>query len=176
RMDGDDTCEPSRLEKQLAFLENNPAVSIVGTYLDYIDEQGKVIDERFPFPPPHEAIKEGFRRRNSMAHATTVIRKDKLLAAGGYRTDLSVAQDIELWLRCLSKGLIFANIPEVLYHYRQHGVQNTKTKRKLMYEFSNRAYRDYGKLIWGDNAPDIEFGAPLHRRAVRKLRRLLLKK
>jgi hypothetical protein len=34
------------------------------------------------------------------------------------------------------------------------------------------AYRRYGPQIWGDDAPDVEFGAPLQRRAWRQLKRL----
>jgi hypothetical protein len=63
-------------------------------------------------------------------------------------------------------------VPEMLYHYRIHGMQDSVRERAAILTLSNLAYQKYGRLIWGDDAPDVEFGAPLHRRVLRKLKRM----
>ena len=42
-MDGDDTCTPERLEKQLKFLLENPEYSLVGSHVNTIDENDVLI-------------------------------------------------------------------------------------------------------------------------------------
>lgn len=173
RMDGDDICEPTRLERQLDFFSANPEVSIVGTYADYINGHGRHTRPYFPFPTTHEEIKNAFRTYNCIAHPTTIIRTERLAAIDGYNPDMTAAEDLELWLRSLARGLKFANIPEILYHYREHASQSSRVRRKLLYELVNQSYRLYGHSIWGDDAPEMDLGAPIYRRAIRKLRRML---
>jgi len=173
RMDADDVMDVRRLERQHDFLLEHTEVAVVGTYFDHIDQRGEQVRGAFPFPTTHEGIKEGFRVRVSVGHPTTAYRTAVVRSIGGYSPRFPVALDTGLWLRLLAEGHRFANIPEVLHHYREHGGQVTHRLRREQLQAMNRAYRDYGPLIWGDDAPDVEFGAPLWRRAVRRVRRVL---
>jgi len=171
RTDADDLMHPEKLERQVRFLNEHPDVDIVGTYFDLINEHGVHIREAFPFPTTHEAIREGFRVRNSMGGSVALCRRSKIVAVGGYDPAHRQGADLELWLHCLAAGCRFANLPEVLYHYRQHDAQVSVHRRSTILNLTNLAYRRYGPLIWGDDAPEVEFGAPLHRRAWRRLKR-----
>lgn len=172
RMDADDTMHPEKLERQARFLNEHPEVDIVGVYFDYVNEHGKRIREAFPFPAMHEGIRDSFRVRNSMGGAIALCRRNKIAEIGGYNPEFCHGEDLEVWLHCLAASCRFANLPEVLYHYRQHGAQVSIRKHSTVIELTNLAYRRYGPLIWGNDAPAVEFGAPLHRRAWRKLKRL----
>ena len=173
RMDCDDVMHPQRLEKQAAFLAANPEVDVVGTWFDYIDEQGKTIRPAFEFPARHEEIKEDFRVRTCLGGSTVLFRTERMRAIGGYTDQDPYAEDLNLWLKCLAAGYHLANVPEVLMHYRIHGNQLSKRRQAETWAMTNAAYRRYGRQIWGVDAPDYELGAPLHRRALRKLKWLL---
>jgi glycosyltransferase involved in cell wall biosynthesis len=172
RMDADDVMHPEKLERQVRFLREHPEVDIVGTYFDHINEQGLRIRQAFPFPTTHEGIRDGFRVRDCIGGPVALCRREKLVAVGGYDPLFWQSEDLELWLKCLASGLRFSNLPEVLFHYRVHRAQDSTRQKTAMFELSNLAYQKYGPLIWGDDAPDVEFGAPLYRRAWRRLKRL----
>lgn len=172
RMDADDVMHPEKLERQVRFLRKRPDVDIVGAYFDHINERGVRIRKAFPFPTTHEGIRDGFRVRDCIGGSVALCRREKLVAVGGYDPLFWVSEDLELWLRSLAAGLRFANLPEVLFHYRRHGAQETARQKTAMFELTNVAYRRHGPLIWGDDAPDVEYGAPLYRRLWRRLKRL----
>jgi len=54
-----------------------------------------------------------------MCHASVVIRREAIMSVGAYREDYRHAEDIDLFLRLAEVGTL-ANLPEVLYIYRQH--------------------------------------------------------
>jgi glycosyltransferase involved in cell wall biosynthesis len=172
RVDADDIMLPGRLEKQQAFLLAHPEIDVLGTWFDYIDENGKKIRDAFPFPSTHDEIKAGFRVRNSIGGCTVIFRNERIRELGGYTLQDPYAEDLTLWLKCLAHHYQFANIPEVLSRYRLSGQQVSNRKQHETWAMSNVAYREYGRQIWGNDAPDIDFGAPLYRRIQRKIKRL----
>ena len=90
--------------------------------------------------------------------------------------DFHAAEDLALWLKCLAADLRFANLPEILHRYRLTGTQATRRRYTELAQMTNFAYALYGPTIWGKDAPEFEFGLPLGRRVLKKLRRLLGKK
>jgi GT2 family glycosyltransferase len=172
-MDSDDTIEPQRVEKQFQFMEKYPNISLVGTWIDHIDEKGNQIEKAHPFPATHEEIKASFRTHNSIGGATSCWRKEALIQVGGFHLDYLYCEDFALNMAFLAEGYRVANIQEVLYHYRMHPTQVTRVHRKLMYENTNRMYAHYGPLIWGKDAPDFKIGLSLPHRIVRKLKKLI---
>ena len=119
------------------------------------------------------ATKRDFRVRDAMCGASAVCRTERLRDVGGYSPEFPIAEDYTLWLKCLAAGFRFANLTEVLYHYRMHSKQSSKVDVDRMIRLTNLAYTMYGHQIWGDDAPDFELGAPLYRRVIKKIRRLL---
>jgi glycosyltransferase involved in cell wall biosynthesis len=173
RMDADDLIHPERFNRQFEFLARAPQIDVLGTWFDYIDEKGNCVKRAFPFPITHEEIKWDFRIRNSIGGATTMFRKERILRMGGYPADFQLAQDLALWLKCLATDIQFANLPEILYHYRQYRMQATRQRRAEQLRLTNLAYELYGQAIWGHDAPKYELGLPLYRRIIKKLKRIL---
>jgi glycosyltransferase involved in cell wall biosynthesis len=118
RFDSDDLCMPDRLELQVAFLQAHPAISIVGGALDIISNEGRVIAHRH-YPQTSTAIAKGMHLTTSIAHPTVMFRKEAIEWHGGYNSKFHFAEDLDLWLRWMNAGLLFANLPQVLVHYRQ---------------------------------------------------------
>jgi len=80
----------------------------------------------------HEAIDAANMRGegSAMAHPSAAIRRDALLAIGGYRAEFEWAEDLDLFLRLAELGRL-ANLPDVLLTYRQHINSVGYSKRAL---------------------------------------------
>ncbi len=117
RMDTDDVCLPDRFEKQVAFIQENPTVAVVGCQIaEFIGEEGNVISER-KVPCAHEEISVFIKARNPFNHQSVFFRKEKIMAAGGYQ-DLHFLEDYYLWCRVYNDGGQLANLPDVLVQVR----------------------------------------------------------
>jgi glycosyltransferase involved in cell wall biosynthesis len=123
RMDGDDIAEPTRFEKQYAFLINNPDIVAVGSFVKIIDENGAVTGTREKLVDP-EKIKREFIIQSSLVHPSVMYRKGIILKIGGYR-HLEKGEDIDLWYRLVYSGYKVSNIPEYLLRYRIHSNSHT---------------------------------------------------
>ncbi len=128
RMDADDVSRPTRLERQLAFLERNRDCCAVGARVLRIDPDGQPIREG-DAPLAHDGIERALLmgRGEALPHPAVMLRRDALLAAGSYRPEYEPAEDLELFLRLAERGRL-ANLPEVLLDYRQH-VRKTSSQR-----------------------------------------------
>ncbi len=112
RMDADDVALPERFARQVAFLDGHSEVGLLGTGCHEIGPSGEIV--RMIRPPVDDAIlRRVLIRRNPFVHASVMLRREALEAAGGYETRVPVAQDYDLWLR-MSRITRMANLPEPL--------------------------------------------------------------
>jgi glycosyltransferase involved in cell wall biosynthesis len=119
RLDGDDLCSPQRFERQVSFLEQNPHIDVVGSWMGIINSEGDLIATRI-YPTYHERIVKRFRYSNALGHPSVMLRRSLIRSrVGPYRTDLTHCEDLELWLHLERLGHKFANIPERLLFYRR---------------------------------------------------------
>lgn len=123
RMDADDIAEPTRLERQVELLREDPALAACGTGVRYF---------------PEDQVRDGARRYQDwinalstpddiardifvecpIPHPTLVARRHVLLAVGGYR-EMGWPEDYDLILRLWAAGYRMAKVPQVLYHWRE---------------------------------------------------------
>jgi glycosyltransferase involved in cell wall biosynthesis len=122
RFDSDDVCFPQRLAIQVAFMDANREVGVVGAGLEIIDENGCFIALR-RYPQLSIDIARKLQSITPLAHPTVVYRASVVHAHGAYDTSYKYSEDLDLWLRWLNKGVIFANVPEILVKYRQAHTQ-----------------------------------------------------
>jgi len=120
RQDFDDISYPERIERQVAFLEANPEVGLVGGYC-LTDDRNR--NEKYIRKPPvdHSSITRAMAKYIPFAHTLVAIRKEALLEVGGI-AEVKNITDLRTWILIGEKGWKFANIPEVLgehYVYRQ---------------------------------------------------------
>ena len=80
RMDGDDKSLPTRLEKQVAFLDEHPEYAVVSTAMTPFDENG-LRPSRYMKAEP---TKDDLVSRSPFAHATIMMRREAYDAVGGY--------------------------------------------------------------------------------------------
>jgi glycosyltransferase involved in cell wall biosynthesis len=96
-LDADDACGPTRLARQVAFLDANPEVALVGSWVKYIDERDDELDDfRPPVDPP--SLHDCLGWTNPIVHSSAMYRRALAEAVGGYSLDLAYAQDFGLVL------------------------------------------------------------------------------
>ncbi len=130
RQDADDISEPERLAKQFALMEEHKDITVLGTWLQLIDEKGQTLGYRC-YPTDHNAIVASMPRFNPIGHPSVMFRKSIVLRHGGYLYDRFPAlEDYDLWCRLAKLGARFANLPEPLVRYRIHssGMKRTKLR------------------------------------------------
>lgn len=141
-MDADDVCCKDRFEKQSRFLDENPGVDVVGSYVTEFDPNtGESYGIR-TVPETHEEIASMARYRSPLNQATVMFRRKAVLAVGNYE-DVRLLEDYRLWVRLLVDRAKFANIPESLVKVRagkdmqerRGGWQYAKSEIRMEYDF-----------------------------------------
>ena len=129
RMDGDDISLPERFEKQVAFLEQNTDIAVLGGQMNIIDESDVIKSERL-YAINDKAFLKYAIFRNPIAHPTVMFRKE--LVDNGYLYDenLKRSEDLDLWLRLLKAGYKLRNLDEKLLNYRVLSQQMKKRGRE----------------------------------------------
>lgn len=143
RMDADDVSHPRRLEKQVQFLESHPEVALVGTSYYQIDAEGTVIAP-IEVPADDSEIRERLREKNCFGHGTVIVRRDVLVACGGYDERYVCAQDYDLWLR-IAEGHRLANLREPLYYWRSTGQGISHARKQEQKRYKDLAVREAEK-------------------------------
>lgn len=156
RQDDDDVSRPARLERQVAFLDANPGIAVVGTAAEVIDEHGAVRGAH-PVPLEAAAIRRTLRRAPPFVHGAVVLRASVYREAGGYRAPFLASQDFDLWLRLPSEAGL-ANLAEPLYQWRHHpaGVFSRARDQQLRYAALARAFADERRITGGDSIAAFE--------------------
>lgn len=118
RMDADDISSQSRLEKQVAFLNAQPGVGVVGSGIRIINQLGEA-GRTVCFPEDHELISWAMPLVCPMVHPSVMMRKQVLLDFGGYSQKALYSEDYELWDRLIACTR-FANLANQLLFLRKH--------------------------------------------------------
>lgn len=116
RMDANDLSLPTRLEKQVKFLNENTDVVLTGNWTEHIDDNGNSKGV-IRYPTEHCFISWNLLTKPCLAHTTVMYRRDKALDVGSYNTTLKYTQDYDLWVRLSKVGKV-SQITEVLLKVR----------------------------------------------------------
>lgn len=140
RMDADDVMLPGRLTKQVAYLQANTDVILVGGQCLVINEDGETIGEKLN-PTTHEGIYKLMFTAMSVQNPTIMIntalvsKKDLELD-----TQLHPVDDLDMMFKLFKFGK-FANLPDYLLQYRVYRGSSTmkNPKRSFLLTFKIRA-------------------------------------
>jgi glycosyltransferase involved in cell wall biosynthesis len=139
-MDADDVCAPTRLARQVAFLDSNPLVGLVGCGIyDNIDAGGAVLSTSY-LPRDNEAIQQSLMERWCFLHPSIMFRRQLFDVAGGYRKVFEPAEDHDLALRVLEHCQAH-NLDERLVSYRLNPKGLTVTGHQHVRELHDTAIR-----------------------------------
>jgi len=116
RQDADDESLPGRLVAEAEFLERHDGIGLVATAFEVV-VGGRTVATVTTLP-------SGMLQKNRICAGTTMVRRDVLVAAGGYRRLFVLSSDYDLWLRCAAiSGMTI--LPVVGYRYRLHSGMST---------------------------------------------------
>jgi len=124
-MDGDDISVADRIERQVRFLETNPAIHIVGGQIEFFQDSLSNSIGRPKHPLTDDVIKARLVLINGTAlvHPTTLVRTRFL-----QRNHLAypppvrgvIGEDHDLWISMIPYGVRFAALPDLLLYKRRH--------------------------------------------------------
>jgi len=130
RMDGDDVAYPSRLEKQVKYMEQHPEVDLLGAWVLVFGANGRPLGRRTG-PLCHADIARrpntGFR----MLHPTWTGRLS-WFRRHYYQPDAIRCEDHDLLFRA-HRDSVYANFPEILLGYREEHLELSKILRSRWY-------------------------------------------
>lgn len=111
-LNSDDFALPDRLQRQVAFLDASPGVSLVFGLPVTVDEAGQPrpplndfeLPLRFPDFSRRSWLRLFFFGSNCLCAPTAMIRREAYVAVGAYDRRLTNLQDVDMWIRMLRAG------------------------------------------------------------------------
>lgn len=158
RMDSDDISLPERFEKQVACLNNNPEIGILGTKAQIIENEA--ITNRF-------FLEDFYKYKNHIfeigivdvlntcvfCHPTVMFNKDILVKDNlFYDNSINGGEDQELWTRAILKTKL-AILNENLLQYRVHNSNATDVNLDVGLNNTKIAKMKLLKKIFPNNTP-----------------------
>ena len=125
--DHDDICMPTRLEKEVAYLDAHPQTGVCSTWAIQIPKN------RLIKQPEHNAdIKNQMLSHVPLIHSASMIRKSVLIERNiRWETEYSPCEDYMLWTRLMAVTM-FYNIQEPLIQYRLYPQNTTAKQAEIM--------------------------------------------
>ena len=165
RMDADDVAHPDRLTKQVAFLDRNPGVGIVGSACQIIDAQSTIVGFSARESDPAVLRFQSYFV-NPFAHPTVMMRKVIADQVGDYDYSKIPSEDYDYWVRA-AHLTDFANLEEALLDYRQHPESISHTHANAQRDNSYATQREYIRQLSGLRVDDgqISFLRGFHKNA-----------
>ena len=133
-LDADDLWEKTKLEKQAQFLDDNPTVGLVATWMILTDKQGN----------PGVEVKIDFEQGNIRKELIEIslipcgsipmVRRVCFDKVGLFDPTLRFGEDWEMWTR-IAADYDFGLIKETLVYYRQHSTNSSKNSQQILPDF-----------------------------------------
>jgi len=135
--DADDISHPERLEKQVAFLQKNPNIALVGTnYASFPDGNFEKKTPANWLAYGKDIRKVYANGKHCICHGTIMFRGDVFDQIGGPTRRIKGAEDYEFIVKFLNAKLEVENLREILYFYRNH------PKQRSLQFFNTRRRKD----------------------------------
>jgi glycosyltransferase involved in cell wall biosynthesis len=184
-LNSDDQALPGRLQRQVDFLEANPAVSLVFGLPVPVGEDGSPADAYSDFSQPLRLpdfsrrtwLRQFFFNGNCLCAPTAMIRREAYQAAGAYDRRLTNLQDLDMWVRMLIAGHAIHVLPEpltafrILANHANMSAPRPDTRLRTQFE-TGRILRHFAGFdamlfdeVFGDPSQDTPAapGPPAHR-------------
>ena len=139
-LDADDIWEPDKLERQAKFFTDSQ-IGIVYSDMKFIGSKFKFKYFSEIEPEFHRGhIFEELIQANFIATSTTVIRKSFFDSVRGFKENISIGEDYDLWLR-MGMTCKADFVPRALVQYRIHSEQVSRSAYKTHKE-AQKIYKD----------------------------------
>jgi hypothetical protein len=126
-MDHDDVALPTKISRQVAWLENHPEAGGVGARTRLIDHAGRELGGDFTLEAAEEY--RAFTAFSQSANFGSHLFRRDVIAAFPRRGLFPFSSDFDFVARAVEQRPIVA-LPEVLFQYRVHPGQTTQIRRR----------------------------------------------
>lgn len=138
-LDADDVWYPTKLERQIAFLDMNKEYGLVHSDVSVIDEQDEIIHRQFNSETAR-SVPQGSCMLELLQHShiqtlTVVERRDCFQKVGGFDDRIPIAQDYLHWIMIALEGWKFGYIKEPLGKYRWRRGSLMAGRRRLLEDY-----------------------------------------
>lgn len=142
RMDADDVSLPTRIERQVRFLDQHPEIGVCGTAIETFGAGRR----RIVRCARHNAeIRARMVFGCPIVHPSVAMRREIIVPESGPYS--GTVEDYDLWLR-LARRTQFANLPAALLRYRAHSSQYSavpwEVRREVVWSMQARLLRTLG--------------------------------
>jgi glycosyltransferase involved in cell wall biosynthesis len=156
--DADDICLPDRLAQQLRAMSQDDRLWVLGTAMISIDGSGRH-RRRWRVPTGSDVVGAGLERGCCIGHPSCMMRRQSILAIGGYRPAYEAAEDYDLFLRASEQGKV-DNLEAVGVLHRMHG-ESVSQRQALRQAISVDLARATHRLrVEGRPDPTLDLAAP----------------
>ncbi|MFL1808995.1 glycosyltransferase [Plesiomonas shigelloides] len=140
RMDADDISAVDRFHTQVEFLESNPDISVVGSDVIEIDDNGTEIFYK-KMDSNHIDLLSNVIKKCPLNHPSVMFRIEVFNECYRYQTELKNTQDYYLWIDLLASGKKLANINKPLLYFRvNNNFHSRRGFNKAMNDLRSRFY------------------------------------
>jgi glycosyltransferase involved in cell wall biosynthesis len=171
--DADDFSAPERLERQLAVLERWDDVAVVGCRMHEVDASGRPLAPRTAFASGD--VRDALMRFNPIPNTAAAMRRDAVLAAGGYDPRYRYAMEYDLWLRLAERWRV-VTLDEVLATRVMGGAnvaaraERAQTREAIAIRLRALARRRTLRGATGLLAPCVSYVTPMALKRARRRR------
>jgi glycosyltransferase involved in cell wall biosynthesis len=152
RVDADDWCRSDRLERQVAVLDAEPEVAVVGSWATIVDGDDCVVGSA------RQVIRDfvDFVYLNLIAwvqipHPAAAFRREVVLELGGYDTTLGPSEDKDLWRRMALARHEARNVEAELIRYRVHDRQLSRVRALEQARHDERSHLAFLRALAGED-------------------------
>ena len=131
RMDSDDVMYPSRISKQVEYMESESKCVAVGGQIDIIDANGKITGHR-EYALEDKRIKKNMFMFQPFAHPAVMLRKSSVEEIGLYPENMWKVEDVKFFFLLSQKGE-FHNLEDTVLKYRM--TFSTESQSKMVDHF-----------------------------------------
>jgi glycosyltransferase involved in cell wall biosynthesis len=127
-LDSDDISRPTRIEKQVRFLRDNPSIAMVGSAAGKINVDGTP-RKGIRMPPLKPEMIAAWLLFRSAFQQSSIMGRAAILKEYSYDPNYQVCEDTDMFVRLQRKHAL-ANLPAILIDRRLHPEQTVRQFRK----------------------------------------------
>ncbi len=175
-MDADYIMLPERLEQQLAFIEKHPSIRVASCRSIYIDENDHELGRSVCHIKTPEDLNRLITQNQpiGLLDPGVLMHRQTIISIGGYRSQLSIAMDLDLWTRLAEQGHLILIQDAILMKYRLHSTSTVSSDS--LQGFMNRDWIRSAMIARKEGKPEPSYeeflqqwnSAPLFSRLNRK--------